>query len=267
MTDNKLTLLRNIWPLLTEADFNDDDYTSFFDFITSKISLLEEHANLVPVSSSLEKWLQVIPDLKDISRMTRHAAIEYVSGKHHFIRQDPHSLSITIDTLICLWLSLEVRSPDGMLTGDVSRNMGSILWNEGNNLQQATRDHFSKDEPSLLPTRRARIDPRLTMVRLASAYGFRPTWVHNLALHLDIDWKNRTIMIYEHKVSIWNHLRFIDEQILEKELLEEAMDTLNLLFPFDDDATQKFLQSQGKEFFKLGSCKRQRELRLDRYIH
>ncbi|KAG8163897.1 hypothetical protein KVR01_005815 [Diaporthe batatas] len=112
------------------------------------------------------------------------------------------------------------------------------------------------------------------MAYLCQAYDFRPHWTSNLADHLKIDTDSRTITVYEHKIFLWNHLEsnnhwesLNSSAVLPRSVLSEAIDTLNLLFPFGDDATEALLRRAGKEFslYRLGNCGRGRQFEMSRY--
>src|SRR5207244_8887795 len=101
-----------------------------------------------------------------------------------------------------------------------------------------------------------RIDPAMTMSHLSGSRGLKVFWTSNLADHLAINWKSRVVSVYEHKICLWNHLNSKVEPIIPREILEEAIDTLNLLFPLNDSPTKDFLKQNGKPFYGLGYCKR-----------
>ncbi|ROW17254.1 hypothetical protein VPNG_01009 [Cytospora leucostoma] len=77
------------------------------------------------------------------------------------------------------------------------------------------------------------------------------------------------IMIYEHKICLWNHLRMAQDRnnvpVLPLPLVEEAIDTLNLLFPFSKKSTKSFLRRHGKSFHGLGKCGRATQYDLQEY--
>ena len=65
------------------------------------------------------------------------------------------------------------------------------------------------------------------------------------------------VAVFEHKICLWNHLRFPSGSALPIEIVKEALDTLNLLFPYGDTATESLLRRHGKPF-GLGYCGRKR---------
>ena len=108
-----------------------------------------------------------------------------------------------------------------------------------------------------------RIDPSLTIPYLCHYKGYRVFWTSNLAEHLSINWRCRIVTIYEHKISLWNYLGSRKQTVIPRPILEEAIDTLNLLFPLDDSLTKIFLKQNCKTFHGLGYCSRPREQALD----
>ncbi|ETS77778.1 hypothetical protein PFICI_09840 [Pestalotiopsis fici W106-1] len=110
------------------------------------------------------------------------------------------------------------------------------------------------------------IEQKLTLEYLSSFYGFKIFFIDNLVDHLTIQ---RTadenwLLIYQHKIFLKNELRF--GSLLPQSLVEEALDTLNLLLPYDDEKTAKFLRRQSMEdFHSLGPCNRSRKTDLSEY--
>jgi hypothetical protein len=111
-----------------------------------------------------------------------------------------------------------------------------------------------------------KISLHLTAARLANIYRIRIIWTDNLVDHLDFAPKSRTLTVYQHKILLVNHLRTADNSIIPSEVLEETIDTFNLLFPFGDDNTRQFLLREKKQFYGLGNCGRDRQLDLTKYI-
>ena len=167
----------------------------------------------------------------------------------------------SIDTAIRLWLTVALSSLD-------FQQPGIIVWTDEASLQETVRSHFedlkNSQTKSSITSKDNIISPHLTAHSLVNNYGFTIFWTHNLAEHLTIDWKDKVITIYEHNIYLYNHLRFARTCILPQELVEEALDTLNLLFPLDD-ATKRFLLKHKKPFHGLGLCNRPRKLELEDY--
>jgi len=106
------------------------------------------------------------------------------------------------------------------------------------------------------------IDLRLTLEYLCTYHSFDVLWTSNLKEHLQIQWQGKhqsrpLIMIYQHKIFLWNELRFPSHSLLPPPLVSEALDTLNLLLPYNSTHTSKFLASNKRtHLYALGWCGR-----------
>lgn len=74
------------------------------------------------------------------------------------------------------------------------------------------------------------------------------------------------LLVYIHKIFLWNELRHTSP--LPRDLLEETLDTLNLLLPYGNDHTVKFFENRNmSDIYGLGLCGRvaDRNLNPERY--
>ncbi|KAH8161631.1 hypothetical protein CIB48_g6632 [Xylaria polymorpha] len=162
-----------------------------------------------------------------------------------------------------LWLTINIDS--FQLTSYLAHiQFRSIAWQDRDSLRGIISAYF---KPKSIPTLEGRIRPILTMAYLEARHGFQVRWTHNLAEHLIIDWKYRTVTVYEHLICLWNHLEGGGVQVIPRIILEEAIDTLNLLFPSESKETQDYLRKHGRTFWKLGYCKGKRALDVGRYSY
>jgi hypothetical protein len=95
--------------------------------------------------------------------------------------------------------------------------------------------------------------------------GVKIQWTDNLVDHLNFDKRRRILSVYEHKICLVNHLKGKDSTIIPHAVLQEAIDTMNLLFPFADVQTRDLLSKESKPFYGLGSDMRGRMLNLSDY--
>lgn len=149
----------------------------------------------------------------------------------------------------------------------------TLLWTDNTTTIQALISRFFESKKSSLSSVSSRQGdlPKLTMEHLSNSYGYQPVWTNNLAEHLKIDHKSRRVMVYEHKMCLWNHYRLSQEEpgksvsILPIDVVAEALDTLNLLFPWGHEATKSFLRRHNKTFYGLGKCRREPQHELSQY--
>jgi hypothetical protein len=136
-----------------------------------------------------------------------------------------------------------------------------ISWEDGLALRGLIESCFSgpkADNAKTGPLSGEEIIPRhFTAAYLVKNYRWKFRWTHSLTEHLKIDWANKIIHIYEHKVWLLNHLQHISDCPIPAEALVEAIDTLNLLFPPYSRETKKFVGSQSRHFGALGLGGRQ----------
>ncbi|KAK0634104.1 hypothetical protein B0T14DRAFT_420014 [Immersiella caudata] len=168
----------------------------------------------------------------------------------------------SVDIAVRIWLTLDISSLD-------LRRPGLLAWPAKRTLAEVIQSHFNslEQEQCRTPVSDENIDPDLKADHLVAYHGYTIIWTDNLASHLTIDWKHKTITIYEHKISLHNHLRLGGSSPIPQDVLGEAIDTLNLLFPFQDDGTKRLLAKHKRPFYGLGMCNRTRKLKLSDYSY
>ncbi|KAK4464545.1 hypothetical protein QBC42DRAFT_43452 [Cladorrhinum samala] len=174
-------------------------------------------------------------------------------------------LMASVDVAVRLWLTVDVSSFK-------SRRQGLLSWKSTETLSEVVQAHFrnlEQEQPFLTPAAdRGQVDSNLTAKFLVKYRGYNIIWTSNLAVHLAIDWEYKTITVYEHKVFLDNQLKYLTSSSglpIPPAVLEEAIDTLNLLFPFQVDSAKRFLAKHKKPFYGLGSCGRPRKLDISDY--
>ncbi|KAI3546705.1 hypothetical protein CABS01_06089 [Colletotrichum abscissum] len=139
-----------------------------------------------------------------------------------------------------------------------------ILWTTGSSLMKVVAETFQRQSPEVI---NGAIDYRFTLSNLAVYYNCSILWTDRLDRHLEIELNRRTtvIMVYQHKIWLSAHSRQAENCIVPQEIICEALDTLNLLFPHNDRCTESFLRKQKQIFHHLGYCGRERKLELESY--
>ncbi|KAH6615907.1 hypothetical protein B0J18DRAFT_493723 [Chaetomium sp. MPI-SDFR-AT-0129] len=241
MTPNEkdLRILGYIWPNLSEQELSVDsrDYARIREYLSGKGRALDAPSStLSPLS--LNDVLGIIDDIRRLSASRRCEVVQVVGKKLQH-----KSLTLPV-------VSKAVDLADQTL--EAVLQSAFQLPKEGTTKTAAATVEIKGD---------------LTMTNLVTNFGFSIRWTHNLFEHLSIDWVGRVITIYEDKICLWNHLRFKEDSPLPPAVLEEAIDTLNLLFPFGDSATEALLRKHGRPFYGLGYFGRRRALNIDHYLY
>lgn len=284
--------IRRLWPGVKFSDINQEHYNEYLRFANEKIKIFN---SVCPQPSPFENFfdiLRLILLFQQEANLTRQRAAE-IEGS--ILPPDGCDASVytgdvvwrCVELAICLWATLDIRVPGGTSCSPTSGTATALfpgqmsyLWVDDRPLQTFIVENFgNRGQKKLRLTVSSEIstlEPKCTIAYLYQAHDFRPHWTSNLADHLKIDTNSRTVTVYEHKVLLWNHLestRHWDERnsspVLPRSVLSEAIDTLNLLFPFGDGATEALLKRAGKEasLYNLGNCSRGRQLEMSRYEH
>jgi hypothetical protein len=252
-----------IWPALSPTEYRSTQkqYVRLCDYFDREMAVMGENADSFALASgsgiaSLIGSLIAIEG--EISRADALNAARDLTGAN----PSEDKLMRSVDIAIRIWLTLDVSSLD-------LRRPGLLAWPAKRTLAEVVQSHFSdlEQEQCRTSTTDENIDPDLKADSLVSYHGYTIIWTDNLASHLTIDWKHKILTIYEHKISLHNHLRLGGSSPVPRDVLGEAIDTLNLLFPFQDDGTKRLLAKHKRPFYGLGMCNRTRKLKLSDYSY
>ncbi|KAJ4007663.1 hypothetical protein NW752_010331 [Fusarium irregulare] len=251
-------LLTAIWPEVSiNASIVQKHYSTLLRYFEHELQTLHQNSDSFALSTS-EDICKIIQLVQAIQTTTRQQIVQAVG--HAFPGQlyNEDKLQRSVDFSIRLWSMMNLGSSE-------SGHQSLIPWRDEQTIQDVVYAHFKTTQGVNRRQFNSRINPYLTAENLATNYGYAINWTHNLANHLTIDWKYKEITIYEHKIHLCNHLRFPESAMIPEDIAGEAIDTLNLLFPFQDNTTKRFLDKEKKLFYGLGFCNRPRKLELDDY--
>ncbi|KAI3536999.1 hypothetical protein CSPX01_10496 [Colletotrichum filicis] len=181
-----------------------------------------------------------------------------------------NEVSRSLDLIAKLWLTINF---DTFPLGQIYPKPVQLAWEETRTLGQVIESYFScalTDQPDKLkPGAATSIPSTFNITVLCGRYNFSIRWTSNLAEHLQLDGESgqRSVTIYEHIVCLWNHLEYSTNCPIPHNLLEETLDTLVLLFPYEDPGTMRLLKREKKNFWRLGRCGRTRKVELDGFSY
>jgi hypothetical protein len=258
----KISALQKLWPGIEKQQYQDDQWTRFFQYMDLELAKLRDNRSLFSIADRSEV-LQLIEILRLNESHPKETLSKMVVPRESKDQAELGAIHRSLELAARLWLTINVDS--FQLTSYLAYIQSkSISWQDGDSLGGTISAYF---KPKPVPTREGRIRPILTMAYLEARHGFQVRWTHNLAEHLTIDWRCRTVTVYEHLICLWNHLESGGLQVIPRKILEEAIDTLNLLFPSESKETQDYLRKHGRTFWKLGYCKGKRALEVCRYFY
>lgn len=291
--------IRQIWPDI--ENINNDEYRhwlSYLDLLSSAIFAWSRDRNppralFECATASLDVTLDMVSQLRDLTAqrwgphpriddvedMTRAEIVEKIKTQNllGLGGQAENSILNALCLAISLWTTVEIGVyEESGLSGTKKVNS----WAPNMTLAQLLSNTFPKTPPpSSLNVQSMILHPKLTMEYLCTFHSFDWLFTHDLSEHLDIRWagsqNNRKpiLMIYRHKVFLRNeiaeNLRGTRRSKLPIDVVEEALDTLNLLFPYNDHRTRRLLRAKNQEavFYDLAWCGRGRSLDLRRYVY
>ncbi|KAK0660466.1 hypothetical protein QBC41DRAFT_383677 [Cercophora samala] len=263
-------VLTHLWPEISQGEWlrGKDHYSGYSSYMHEELSVLmnDQNADFFALNQSSQIALLIGKLRSETQDITRPHALHIArSILPPRTQSSDERLMRSVDAAVRIWLTIDISSLDlhrlGMLTWHSTRTLSDIITSHFNSLETEPQRGVKPD------TQQLQIDPEsITADYLIKYHGYSLLWTNNLALHLTIDWKHRTITVYEHKIVLYNHLRFSTaNHIIPDTILEEAIDTLNLLFPSQNDSTKRLLTKHKKPFYGLGFCNRSRKLNISDY--
>ncbi|KAI8628745.1 hypothetical protein F5Y19DRAFT_112372 [Xylariaceae sp. FL1651] len=259
LKDDFVQICRKIWPNLAKHEYVHRTYASVLDYFETQTKSLINRTNDFGLPDTISIIERLASDQDILS--SRSSCVNIIKVHLPQVTSEAAILSCG-DRALRMMLTLDIRI--GSRGASILRAGSPIIdWGESESLTETIENHFINNSTCITGMVTGRVDPSLSLAYLCTYRGFKVFWTSNLSEHLSISWKSKIITVYEHKVFLWNHLRNSNTPIIPRVILEEAIDTLNLLFPLNDRLTKTFLAQHGKDFQGLGYCSRPRDLCLD----
>ncbi|KAL2040353.1 hypothetical protein N7G274_006796 [Stereocaulon virgatum] len=169
--------------------------------------------------------------------------------RHELPQSSQDQILRSMDLAARLWLTIYVRSRD-VPVGPSLSDITETQWMDTMSLQNIIQECF---QPSNCSTQHceARIDVAFTVNNLRKFCRMKIQWTANLKDHLNYDRSTGTLHLFPHKICLISHLE--SKSVLPTDLVAETLRTLDLLFPFGDESTQKYLAESGQDFYRTSS--------------
>lgn len=256
--------VRRIWPSsgLTLEDFDGAAYTTFFQYLGDELGPLYQHQHKF-AAETFDSTADLIQILSDY----RNEALSYLLqiARKRFLNHDNAAVQRSFELTVRLWLTVNINSTT-LAVGPINVYDHPLDWPQNVSLNALIDSRFQKRSIRLDSNINSRIDAAITAAYLVNVCGMRIRWTDTLSDHLKYDRTGQILAVYKHKICLLNHLKSKDSCPIPREVLEETIDTLNLLFPFGDTSTKQLLYRENLgAFYGLGSCNRDRQLDLMRY--
>ena len=243
--DKKAKLLENLWPgqKILVHDMPGGLFDTFFEYIGDELNRAHYSQSKHPQKISVDNVCKLVEALYRYRSSSLEELLSHM--EQEFPGFDRKLLSWMIELATRLSLTLRIRCGDGPQSPSTS----ILDWHRDQSIEQTITERF---RPIFKPEeRRIRIEQSFTAAFLVNICRVKIRWSNNLADHLDFN--SGVLTIYQHKICLIQHSQYTSP-IIPLELLNEALQTMNLLFPFGDEATRELLLRENKRsFYGLGN--------------
>lgn len=257
--DEKHALVSCLWPHLKGQPrvASDENYEQYLSFVSGELAELERCKDDF-AAQNFHSMFAIIEQLRGGATKSEIAQIL----QNQFLNVQTTVVMRSMELAARLWLTIDVRST-GYDVGPVHPEDESLHWSNDINLRTAVQMGFDEiGATENADTRIKNFDPSLSVINLVNFQGIRVCWTDNLLDHLRLE--SESLFIYRHKMCLENHLRSGSVGIVPAAVLEEAIDTLNLLFA-RDWRTRAFLNTEKQSFYSVGNCGREIVYAIEHY--
>ena len=237
------------------------EYESYFRYFRWTISILTwpddipiEEYFAIQTYGDLARFVEYMRLNQDEDRL-KIAEIIQEDFKHSRLGQILRSM----DLAARLWLTIHMRSKDFPVGPHLS-DITETPWRDESSLKKVIQGCFP---PFLTLRNDIRIERDFTAQSLQKLCRVRTRWTANLKDHLSYDSATATLHVYPHKVLLISQLESCD--ILPEAFVLETIRTLDLLFPFGEAGTQKYLDRGGQFFYRASSRDQPRPTNLSEF--
>jgi hypothetical protein len=244
-TKSKYAIIITFWPHLrvSERDFIDEEYTSFFDFIGKTLQSLYPHAQRFAIQN-LDGLLFVVRSLQVHQGITKRELV--VELQKQFLNFKEEDITRSTELAARLWLGINIHSRH-LTVGPQNPRDTRIEWLGDSTLTGLVGAQFSTSSSKVsVSSTNTLLDDSFTAVNLNNICRLHLRWTDNLVDHLRLEGPRgqRSFSIYRHKLCLINHKQAPRPYIVPADVLDEAIRTLDLLFPFGDPKTEALLSNE-----------------------
>lgn len=259
-----IALIRKIW-LSDAADLPRDEAAIHNAFVrhlrdTMEVIRRQQHYFDPCTMSTAADMINLLQ-----SRSTQKLIDLVQERREQLINIDEATVRRTFELCVRLWLTVNVNTSD-VAVGSASSREHPFDWDNDESLCDLISKAFVKPAKGLHSKSGDRVDSLFTAAYLVSRCGLKISWTNYLTDHLRLDPSRRVLLVFRHKSYLHLQCNRTSQGPVSQEVFSEALDTLNLLFPFGNKPTEELLLKHGeREFYDFGSCSRRRVLGLGRY--
>lgn len=242
-------------------------HEAFYDYFINEVDQIRHHREKL-ATEKLQETISIVQLAKRSHDKPLSDLVQELQVGQVFDNANDRAIQRSLELSIRLWLTINIHSSTLEVGPNVLLEL-PITWERAMSLNDLIGSRWGQTSIRQKVKSRAQVEDMFTAAYLVNVCGISLQWTNYLSDHLAIDSRRKVLTVYKHKVYLSHRLEESQEPIpIPKSVLEEALDTLILLFPFGDEKTRQLLARQGElGFYRLGNCKRRRELNMQRYHH
>jgi hypothetical protein len=189
--------------------------------------------------------------------------IQHLKGG--YINFDDAAIQRSIEMCVRLSLTVNVNSQVVVVGGTFHREI-ALDWTHSSSLEKMVEDVFADRATNNSSRMGTRVYRAFTADYFVNSCGMELVWTNYLTDHLRLDPDRHVLLIYRHKAFLNDQIHHGSNGLIPEDVSREALDTLNLLFPFGNLATKRRLATHDEQaFHNLGICGRDRAFNLSEF--
>jgi hypothetical protein len=250
----RLDFVRKFWPekTINLSTFDAFSCRAIIKHIVQELEKVRHHRDLF-AAHDFDAIFSIIRTLqgsisKPYDELVRELLIDFPRASSDAVRR-------SVELTLRIWLTINTHTAD-ISVGPIAAGDAPIDWPGDISLEQLLQSSFGRRVQLPLRKGAITIEPAFTATYLVNTCGVRLHWTDDILAHLRFDLKRLVLTVYRHKACLLSHLDSPRGCPISKEILEEVLDTMDLLFPPWEVATKHLLMKEGQQSLYTLGCRR-----------
>jgi hypothetical protein len=251
-------LVKKFWPPKTSSLIAFDDFScrAIIEHIVQELEKVRHHRDSF-AAHDFDALFSIIRTLQESTskrydEVVRELLVQFPNASSDAVRR-------SVELTLRIWLTVNTHTADIFL-GPIAPSDTPIDWPNDVSLEQLLQRCFGRRVQ--LPAQRGvtTFDPAFTATYLVKTCGVRLQWTDDILAHLSFDLKRLVLTVYRHKACLLSHLDSPRGCPISNDILEEALDTMDLLFPPSEMAIKHLLMKEGQQSMYTLGCRRDKRM-------
>ncbi|KAH8731767.1 hypothetical protein GQ44DRAFT_755164 [Phaeosphaeriaceae sp. PMI808] len=237
-------LLRNFWPDRNHntSAFDSPSCRAIIEHIACELDQVRYHRDLFAVQD-FDTTFVIVQILRENPSMSYEDLIRALLLR--FPGNTTDAIRRSVEISVRLWLTINIHTFD-IFVGLISAGDTPLNWARDMSLEQVIRGHFGRCVQLQRQRQTTKFDPAFTATYLVNICGMRVRWTNDIGNHLAFDPQHCVLTVYRHKACLISLLDTPQSNLILADVLEEMLDTMDLLFPPWNATTKQLLLKEGQ---------------------